>query len=137
MSKKYGNIGALGSVPFYVSDKGVQTLADFNWSGSARYATHKRLQGVALAELTGLNPDEITLEIRLSKYLGVDPWNALKKLLNAERKGELLTLTIGNHGYGRYRWVITSHKVKVKSFDAGGNLADITVSVKLLEYVKE
>lgn len=136
MSRTYGNIGALGNIPFYVSNSGVQTISNVTMSGGARYSQHKRRTGVAMAEFTGLDPEVISFDIRLSRHLGVDPWQSLDQLLKAERNGTLLPLTLGSRSYGRYRWVIVSHKAKVSQFDNRGDMADITVSVKLLEYVK-
>ena len=35
-------IGTLGEVVFSVSDRVVETINNFTWSGSARYSTHQR-----------------------------------------------------------------------------------------------
>ena len=66
-------IGTLGEVVFSVSDSVVETINNFVWSGSARYAAHQRHLTNALTEFTGLDPDGITFDIFVSAYLGVDP----------------------------------------------------------------
>ena len=61
----------------------------------------------------------------------------LEKLLTAERQQTFLLLTIGDHAYGRYRWLVADHKIKLNKFDVNGNLWECLVSVKLVEYLRE
>ena len=44
--------------------------------------------------------------------------------------------TIGNHGYGRYRWTILSHKTKAEHYDGHGNIISATLSISLQEYLR-
>ena len=130
-------IGALGPVPFYVSWQAVQTIQNVVWSGSANIASHNRIGGTTLVEATGSGADTISFDMLLSSDLGVKPWDAISALVQAERKQTALQLTIGDHGYGRYRWLISSHDIKLNKFDMKGNLTEALVSVKLVEYLKE
>lgn len=129
-------VGALGDIVFSVSSRMVKTISNMNWSGSARYATHQRHAGNALTEFTGLDPDKITLDIELSVYLGVDPMTEITRIWRYERNAVTLPLVLGNHGYGRYRWTITSHKTKAKTYDGHGNITSATVSLSLQEYLR-
>ena len=129
-------VGALGDIVFSVSSRTVKTIKNMNWSGSARYATHQRHAGNALTEFTGLDPDKITLDIELSVYLGVDPMTEITRIWRYERNAVTLPLVLGNHGYGRYRWTITSHKTKAKTYDGHGNITSATVSLSLQEYLR-
>ena len=106
------------------------------WSGSARYATHQRHGTHALTEFTGLDPDKMTFDIVLSAYLGVDPIAEVVKLWNYERGGIAVPLVIGNKGYGKYRWSVLDHKMKMKTYDGRGNVTSATVSVSLQEYLR-
>ncbi len=130
-----GIIGCLGDVAFTVSKDVVRTLNNMDWSGSARYAVHNRHLTHALTEFTGLDPDKLTFDILLSADLGVDPMVEVAKLWTIERSGKAVPLTIGTHGYGKYRWTITKHKVKTKAFYVNGDLHTVTVSVSLQEYL--
>lgn len=130
-------IGALGLIPFYVSGKAVQTIQNVVWSGSANFASHNRIGSTTLVEATGSNADNISFDMLLSADLGVNPWDAISAIVQAERKQSALQLTIGDHGYGRYRWVIESHNINLNRFDLNGNLTEALVSVKLVEYLKE
>lgn len=130
-------IGCLGDIAFQVSADMVRTISDMTWSGSANYTTHSRHLTDALTEFTGLAPDEMTFDIVLSAYLGVNPMTDLAKLWEYERKGQALQLVIGSKAYGKYRWVIKSHKISMQTFSGSGELMAATVSVSLLEYIKE
>lgn len=130
-------IGCLGDMLFTVSRSVVRTLDNMTWSGSARYATHERHLTHALTEFTGLDPDKITFDILLSAELGVDPIAEVVKLWNIERSGRAVPLTVGTKGYGKYRWNITKHEMKMKTFYANGDVHTATVSVSLQEYLGE
>lgn len=129
-------IGCLGDIAFKVSSDMVRTISNVTWSGSANYNTHARHLTDALTEFTGLAPDEMSFDIVLSAFLGVDPMTDLVKIWEYERKGQALPLVIGSKAYGKYRWVIKSHKVKMEHFDGNGNVLSATVSISLLEYIK-
>lgn len=129
-------IGCLGDIAFKVSSDMVRTISSVTWSGSANYNTHSRHLTDALTEFTGLAPDEMTFDIVLSVFLGVNPMTDLVKLWEYERKGQALPLVIGSKAYGKYRWVIKSHKINMQTFSGSGDLLEATVSVSLLEYIK-
>lgn len=128
-------IGCLGDVIFTVSRSVVRTLDNMTWSGSARYATHERHLTHALTEFTGLDPDKITFDILLTAELGVDPIAEVVKIWNIERSARAVPLTVGSKGYGKYRWTITKHEMKMKTFDKNGDVHTATVSVSLQEYL--
>ena len=128
-------VGCLGDVIFTVSKDVVRTLDNMVWSGSARYAVHERHLTHALTEFTGLDPDKITFDILLSAELGVDPIAEVVKLWNIERSGRAVPLTVGTKGYGKYRWNILKHDMKMKTFYANGDVHTATVSVSLQEYL--
>lgn len=130
-------VGALGEIVFEVSEKTVRTLNKFKWSGSARWATHERHLNNALTEFTGLDPDNINFSIYLSAYLGTNPQTDIARIFDYQRNGTPMPLTIGEKGYGKYRWVVKSHDTSAESWDGHGNLVSCTVSLKLLEYLRE
>ena len=131
-----GMVGCLGDIVFTVSDRTIKTIDNVTWSGSARYATHQRHGTHALTEFTGLDPDKMSFDIVLSAYLGVDPITEVVKLWNYERSGIAVPLVIGNKGYGKYRWSVLDHKMKMKTYDGRGNVTSATVTVNLQEYLR-
>jgi len=130
-------IGALGEIVFETSEEKIETVHNVRWSGSARYATHNRAGTNALTEFLGVAPDKIRFDLVLSAYLGVDPMRELVKLWDYERSGRAVSLILGSKAYGKYRWNVLSHEIKLEAFDAGGDLAHATVSVTLQEYLRE
>ena len=58
------------------------------------------------------------------------------KIWDYERSGRALPLVLGSKAYGKYRWVINSHKIKMQTFDGHGNLTSATVSLSLTEYTE-
>ena len=129
-------IGMLGDLVFEVSDEAVLTLNNASWSGSARYSAHQRQGTHALAEFTGLDTDKIQFDLILSAYLGINPMAQIAKIWDYERRGTTLPLVIGHKGYGKYRWTITKHQVKMQRYDGEGDLTHCTVTVSLQEYLK-
>lgn len=128
-------VGCLGDIVFEVSSTTVKTISKFQWSGAARYATHSRHLQNALTEFTGLDPDSISFDVVLSAYLNVNPMDEINKIWQYERFGKPVVLVIGEKVYGKYRWVIKSHKITAQNFDKHGNLTALTVSIQLLEYL--
>lgn len=130
-------VGALGDIPFFVSPNKIQSFTGASWSGSANIAEHKRLNGNALTQATGLSADSIKIDgIYLSAALGVDPQDAITKLFTMERSFTPVTVVLGNKTYGKYKWIIKDHTVSMEQFDVNGNLFAAKVSVSLIEYLK-
>lgn len=130
-------IGVLGDIAFEVSDIKVFTPTTMTWSGKASIATHARHNSNSLTEFTGLEPDGIELTIDIYSWLGADPMAEITKIWNYMREGKALPLTLGDHAYGRYRWLIAGHSDEVKHFDKNGSLYCVSVSLTLIEYLRE
>ncbi len=129
-------VGCLGDIVFQVSEEVVETLKEVEWSGSARYAVHDRHLQNALTEFTGLDPDKIKFSMTLTQELGVNVMDELVKIWTYERKGEVVGLIIGEHGYGKYGWNIVKHSTKYLYYDKAGNPTVAEVSLELQEYLR-
>lgn len=129
-------VGVLGDIVFQVSSNVIKTLDNLQWSGSARYGEHSRHLTNALTEFTGIDPDTMSFDMELSAYLGVDPMAELVKIWTYERSGKPLSLVVGERAYGKYKWTIKNHKIKMKTYDKRGNVTSVSVSINLLEYLK-
>lgn len=130
-------IGCLGDVVFEVSASVIQTIDSFVWSGSANIQTHQRHLDNSLQEFVGIDPDAITFTMTLAKYLGADPLAEIVRVFEYERNGIAVPLTIGNKAYGKYMWLVKSHKTKIEHYDGGGNCISAKLDVTLTEYTKE
>ena len=129
-------VGVLGDIVFQVSSNVIKTIDNLQWSGSARYSEHNRHLTNTLTEFTGIDPDTMSFDMELSAYLGVDPMAELVKIWTYERSGKPLSLVVGERAYGKYKWTIKSHKIKMRTYDKRGNVTGASVSVDLLEYLK-
>ena len=129
-------VGYLGEIIFMVSDDTVETINNFMWSGSARYSTHQRHLTNALTEFVGLDPDKITFDILVSAYLGVNPMTEVNMIWKYERAGTAVPLTIGTKAYGKHKWSIIDHKMKMQTYNKAGDVTSATISLSLQEYLK-
>lgn len=131
-------IGFLGDIKFSVSEDTVLTLNNgWTWEGSANYAASEILNGNTMIQFTGLGQTKLSFDVRLLAELGTDPMEVLTKVWTYEREGRTLPLTIGAHAYGRYRWVIESHRSTSLYTDVEGNQAGTDLTISLLEYLKK
>lgn len=127
-------VGCLGDMVFEVSAETVRTVSGLSWKGKANLSVHKRHLSEPLTEFTGSGEDTISFDIFASSALGVNAMEECEKLWEYERNGTPLQLVLGDHCYGKYRWLIQSHTVKAKNFDPFGNLDTVQITVSLTEY---
>ena len=127
-------VAALGDVAFAVSANTVNTLNSVKWEHEARYSEQDRHLKDPMVEFIGMKNDKISFELFFSKYLGVDPIQEYVKLLNIERSGKAVPFVLGTKAYGYYRWVITSTKMVMQTYDRRGDVTSAKVSVSLLAY---
>jgi len=100
-----------------------------------RFSEHQRHLNNALTEFAGLNADRFSFDMTLMSELGLDVMSVLVKIWGYERSWEPLTLVFGDKAYGKHRWTIESHRIKMRYFDCVGNLSVAEVSISLVEYV--
>ena len=129
-------IGCLGNITFEVSDSVLKTIRGASWSGSANIQSHARHLNVALPEFVGVESDSFTFSIRVSKNLGADPVKDIEKIIEYERNGIALFLTIGTMSYGSYKWLIQKHKITFEQYERNGDLSGVDISITLKEYPK-
>lgn len=127
-------IGMLGDIVFSVSKEAISTFNNLKWDSSVKYATHDRHLQDELLEFMGPAADTITFDMYFSVFLGIDPMQEIVKLLNAERKGEVMRLVIGTKAYGKNKWVITGTGKSLERFDNKGRLLVSKVNVSLKAY---
>lgn len=127
-------IGTFGGLSFVVSSNKVSTFDDLKWDTSAAYATHDRHLQPDLLEFLGPDPEQITLKMKFSVFLGVNPLKSVNDLRRMVREGTAERLVIGGRVYGDYKWAITKVSSAMKTFDNRGNCWAAEVTVTLKEY---
>ena len=129
-------IGTLGDVVFSVSSKKVQTFNSMSWKKSYKYATHNMFGRKGLVEYTGMDPDEIELDMEFSVFTGVNPMKMLKALEKMAQKHKIAKLIIGHEVIGN-SWVITGIQIESQTFFADGTMMAASVKVNIKEYLEE
>lgn len=127
-------IGSLGGIVFQVSPDAIQSIKKLEHSGSAKIQTHALHLHKGLPEFTGVEPEKVTLQVRVSTALGGDPAAEIAKIRSYMTQGAVLRLQLGRSGVGGGRWMISSFKVEYEDTDRNGNLIDADISLTLTEY---
>lgn len=129
--------GMLGDALFSMGDsQAVRLIGSMTWSGSIRTTVHEVHGESAATEFTGHDADQIELKLIFSRDFGVEPMDEMSKLWTYMRNAEAIPLTIGNHAYGKYRWVITSISNDLQYFDRDGDVQHCETTVSLQEYLR-
>lgn len=127
-------IGSLGDIYFTVSQEMVQTISNMTWESGASFGEHAKHLDETLVEFTGNEAENISFDMFLSAFLGVNPMAQITQLLKYKREGRTLPLYIGTKGYGKYRWVIDKLKFDMQQYDNKGNLLIAKASITLKSY---
>lgn len=129
-------IGALGDVPFLTGSAELgAVLDDIEWKSSQRYAKHATHGQTDVIEYVGAEADEISFDVKLSAFLGVNPLKMINRLTNVMRGREAIKLSIGTFPIPG-KWVITDISRGLEYFHKDGTLLSADVTVKLREYVE-
>ena len=118
-------------VAFQVSSKVMETFTNMKVRKQANYATHKIHGHKAVPEMTGMDTDQITFDMLLSAYLGVNPKKELNKLEAFMKNGTICNLVLGDQLFGT--WVIKSIPYNVEYVYKEGDITQAKVTVTLLE----
>lgn len=127
-------IGALGEIPFIVTQDVIRTVSDFKRSGASRWASHDVHLRKPVREFLGPGIDTISFTMRFDVRYGMNPRIELAKLVEYDRSGKVVPLIIGNGGLGVYMWTVTSVEQDWQYFDENGNCLVATANVTLEEY---
>ena len=130
-------IGYLGvgktskDVVFEVNANLIRTFSNMKVRKQANYSTHKLHGHKSVPEMTGMDADQITFEMLLSAYLGVNPKTELAKLEAFMTDGTICNLVLGDQLFGT--WVVKSIPYNVEYVYKEGDITQARVSVTLME----
>lgn len=128
-------IGDMGGIPFAVSSFRVLTFRDYSRSGAPRISTHDLIGRKSTMEFVGKAPEEISMKIKLTSTLGVDPLEMLDKLRQMRDDAEIFPLIIGEGPVSNEFWVITNLSESVNYWTGDGDIISVDVDLSLKEYV--
>lgn len=127
-------VGSMGSILFTVSSNRVRTFTDFQRSGSAKMSTHDIIGKKGETEFSGLDPESISMTIKLRTTSGVSPNYELKRLRTMRDTGKVFPLILGGRKIGDNYWTLTALNEKVTYWTLRGNIQEVVVGVTLTEY---
>ncbi len=129
-------IGSLGDVEFEVSYEKVRTFNDLQVQRSAKFAEHNIHGRKALLEFTGFSPASLSLKVKISAALGIEPLeelNALREILN---KHEAIPFILDGEPQGDGLWVLEGLDENYEIINNQGKFIEAEVSLKLKEYIE-
>jgi len=125
-------IGNFGKVVFEVSDKRIRTPARLEKRLYKRLAEHEIAYAKNKLEVLGEGLSEVTLRVKFSVELGVNPKEELKTLEDLFTQGEAQPLMLGDENLGKY--VIEELRETIVRTDNKGNILSAEVEMRLKEY---
>jgi phage protein U len=128
-------IGALGDVVFVATAETIKTFTEFTRSSAGRWAKHERIGAKPLSQFVGPGLDTISFTMRFDARFGLNPRSEMDALLELERSGTAMALTIGGKDLGVGLWVITSLEQSYDVVDNQGNVLIGSAKISLEEYV--
>lgn len=129
-------VGSLGDIVFEVNDDRKLTFSGMSYNVGARTSVHNRVNGRPIIEYLGSENEEISLTIKLSAFLGINPRKSMYKINDMCRNGVPLRLVLGKTHFGKYKWLITKVSNTVEHVSNRGQLLSITAKITLKEYAK-
>lgn len=128
-------LGSFAELVFEVSSFRVLTYDDWHRESKARYARHELINQTTVLEYLGPDTEKISLTIKFSARLNVNPPEEAQKVRQMCLDGVADYLIIGNRVIGGDLWVITAVGEKATSWDNGGNILFSELDVTFESYV--
>lgn len=135
---KIGSLGGFGDIVFTVNPLKTMTFKDAEHTSSVEYAEHKIIGDKPKLEYMYQNADEVSMNITLSGFAGVNPKEELKKFDEYMQDGDIYPLIIGNAAIEDSNvlgwFVITSLSKRYKDIIFTGDITQVELTVKFKEY---
>lgn len=135
--KNIGTLGGFGDIIFTVNPFKTITFDDAEHNSSVEYAEHRIIGEKPKLEYQNPNADEVSINITLASFLGVNPKEQLKKFEEYMYNGDIYDLILGNgvmesNVLGEF--VITSLSRSYKEVSFWGDVTNLKLGVKFKEY---
>lgn len=131
-----GQIGNWGNyIAFETSDSHILTFSKMQRKISSEWSAHKTIGQKAKSEFNGPGLQSVTFTVILDATLGVRPRTVMERIITAVESGQADYLVIGGRMVGRYPWKCTSASESWDVVYSGGEVARMTVSLTMEEYL--
>lgn len=128
-------IGSYGNIIFEVSSEKILNLTDLSTTYGGNWASQDLISGKPRKQFIGATTATATFNMLLKADLGVKPSEMLENLRKKAEEGSADYLIIGGKLVCENKMVITSLSGKFNTIYSGGEIASISVSISLEEYV--
>jgi phage protein U len=128
-------IGSFGNIAFSTSMDKVFTFSGLSKSADARFAEHSLTGKKPLLEFIGPGLETITFNMKLDVFLGINPLEEIKKLLELRDAGIARPFVLGGEFIGLF--VITSLSEAHKVISNRGKILNAELSITLKEYADD
>ena len=129
-------IGCLGKfIVFEVGEKAL-TFDNMKRTVSGRWAAHERIGRRPTMEYLGPGQETASLDITISRNLGVNPYDVKAQIEIAAASGEPFRFVIGGRNVGANLWIIESVSESWSEVVKDGELWSCSCSLTLKEYVE-
>lgn len=123
--------GSFGDIVFQASADTVKTWDKLRRSRKASYAAHEVAEGKARLEFTGIDLQDVDLEVRLDARFA-NPAREAEALLDVQAAGEPRPLILGGTPLGKY--VLQDVTERVERTDGKGRTLTSRVKLRFREY---
>ncbi|TXI98962.1 MAG: phage tail protein [Neisseriales bacterium] len=135
--KNIGTLGGFGDIVFTVNPFKIMNFDDAEHKSSVDYAEHRTVGRKPKLEYQNPNADEVSLNVTLASFLGLNPKEQLKKFEEYMLDGDVFDLILGNglmesNVLGEF--VIESLSRSYKEVSFLGDVTNIKLGVKFKEY---
>jgi phage protein U len=127
-------VGTWGDITFETSSEVVRTFEEIEHIARGRWAIHEVMNGKPRAEFLGPGQNEITLPIKLSTELGVDPRAEYEKIGTAILQGRHAPFILGPKVIGNGEWYAEENESIFKYINGQGVAQFIEMTITLREY---
>ena len=100
----------------------------------ANWAAQSRIGLRPAAEFTGMDNEEVSMNVKLSAFRGVSPAAQIRRLKRAQEAGQAEYLILGGRRVSEGRMYIKSLRIRRERTMKRGELADATASITFRRY---
>lgn len=125
-------VGSFGDIVFRTFWGEVQTFDNLKIKQAAEYAEHKVINEKPKLEYTGMSLKEITMDVKLSSTLGLDPNKTVALFREYIENGDVYPLVIGGNFLGEY--VMQASDEAWKTITLLGFVREINLNLTFKEY---
>jgi len=130
------SIAVFGSKVFEITENQIYTFSDFQYSSTLETEKQDAAGQKPSTYNKGPGLDSLSIKVRLSVDLGLNPRNELGDWLEIKDAGIAYPLILGNNPFRPNKWLLVDIQASEEVIDNQGNILALTLTLKFDEYVR-